>query len=404
MEGIFRPTSLEHRQDAQQIHFVSAEVLGVRREQFQAVGRCDGSEHRERLAILLVDPPSLIAAQHSYDGPLTERQSAELEEMAEHGVNARLRFGDKMSLAAAWKAQRVAQPAGGMTVGSSSIRSDSLTASRSLLMVDGPRRMVLPSRLSRVWDNVLLPQSLPNLEVWRLGCTKSGTAPKVNILVLEDDEELAEFVGKGLAEAGHQVHRSRDGHDAVAILIETRLDVAVVDRMVPGLDGLSVVKRARAAGCQTPILLLTAVAGIEDRVDGLEAGADDYLVKPFAFSELLARRSALARRPPTTIDHDLLVVGDIRMDLRRRTLKRGGRPVELQPREFSLLEQLMRSPDRVVSRTTLLNRVWNFGFDPQTNIVETHMSRLRSKLNQGFDRNAIRTVRGSGYILDDADG
>jgi len=225
----------------------------------------------------------------------------------------------------------------------------------------------------------------------------------MNILFLEDDEELATFTMKGLREAGHQIHWAKDGHEALDSLIGTRLDVAILDRMVPGLDGLSVVRRARAAGCQTPILILTAVAGIEDRVVGLEAGADDYLVKPFAFSELLARLGALARRPPATVDADLIEVGDIRMDLRRRTVKRGGRTVELQPREFSLLEQLMRSPDRVVSRTTLLDRVWNFGFDPQTNIVETHMSRLRGKLNQGHDRDAIRTVRGAGYILTDDD-
>ena len=223
----------------------------------------------------------------------------------------------------------------------------------------------------------------------------------MNILFLEDDEELANFTVKGLREAGHQIHRAKDGYEALESLLATRLDVAILDRMVPGLDGLSVVRRARAAGCQTPILMLTAVAGIEDRVIGLEAGADDYLVKPFAFSELLARLGALARRPPATIDAELLEVADIRMDLRRRSVKRGGRTVDLQPREFALLEQLMRSPDRVVSRTILLDRVWNFGFDPQTNIVETHMSRLRGKLNYGFERDAIRTVRGAGYILTD---
>jgi two-component system OmpR family response regulator len=221
----------------------------------------------------------------------------------------------------------------------------------------------------------------------------------VDILVLEDDEELANFIANGLAEGGHHVHRSQEGHDALAILTGTRLDVAVLDRMVPGLDGLSVLKRAREGGCQTPVLLLTALAGIEDRVEGLQAGADDYLVKPFAFSELAARVDALGRRPPTTSTVNVLEVGDIRMDLRRRIVRRGSRSIELQPREFSLLEQLLRSPDRVVSRTTLLDRVWNFGFDPQTNIVETHMSRLRSKLNQGVEVNAIRTVRGSGYIL-----
>lgn len=221
----------------------------------------------------------------------------------------------------------------------------------------------------------------------------------MNILLLEDDETLAQFVVGGLKEAGHQVQIAQEGYDALSILLSSRCDVAILDRMVPGLDGLSVVRRARAAGCQVPILMLTAVSGIEDRVDGLEAGADDYLVKPFAFTELLARLGALARRPPNTIDPDTLELGDIRMDLRRRVVKRGSRVIELQPREFSLLEQLLRSPDRVVSRTMLLDRVWNFGFDPQTNIVETHMSRLRSKLNLGFDTDAIRTVRGAGYIL-----
>jgi two-component system, OmpR family, response regulator len=226
----------------------------------------------------------------------------------------------------------------------------------------------------------------------------------VNILVLEDDDAIGAFIANGFAEAGHRVHRCSHGHDALAILISTKLDVAVLDRMVPGLDGLSVLRRAREAGCQIPILLLTGLAAIEDRVEGLRAGADDYLVKPFAFSELVARVEALGRRPPMTSGADVLEVGDIRMDLHKRVVRRGDRTIELQPREFSLLEQLLRSPDRVVSRTTLLDRVWNFGFDPQTNIVETHMSRLRTKLNHGAGRNAIRTVRGSGYILSDADG
>ncbi|WP_313958591.1 ATP-binding protein [Novosphingobium sp. 9] len=216
----------------------------------------------------------------------------------------------------------------------------------------------------------------------------------MNVLVLEDDEELASFIISGLGEAGHKVHRSSDGHDAYAVLMGTALDVAVIDRMVPGLDGLSVVRRARKEGCQTPVLLLTALGGIEDRVEGLQAGADDYLVKPFAFSEFEARLDALARRPPITASVDVLEVGDIRMDLRRRQVWRAGGLVDLQPREFSLLEQLMRSADRVLSRTMLLDRVWNFGFDPQTNIVETHMSRLRSKLNERGNYNAIRTVRG----------
>lgn len=225
----------------------------------------------------------------------------------------------------------------------------------------------------------------------------------MNVLLLEDDADLANFISEGLQASGYVVNGYTNGHDALDVLVGERYDVAILDRMVPGIDGLSVVKQARQAGCQIPILLLTALGSIEDRVVGLEHGADDYLVKPFAFAELAARVSALSRRPPATIANDVLSVGEIEMNLARRIVKRRGRLVELQPREFSLLEQLMRNPDRVMTRAILLDRIWNFGFDPQTNIVETHMSRLRTKLNYGFDRNAIRTVRGAGYILSTPD-
>ncbi|GAB7552565.1 winged helix-turn-helix domain-containing protein [Novosphingobium sp. 11B] len=225
----------------------------------------------------------------------------------------------------------------------------------------------------------------------------------MNVLVLEDDPELSKYLGSGLGELGHHSRLVTSGHEALDLLADEQFDVAVLDRMVPGLDGLSVMKQARDGGCQTPILMLTALGGIEDRVEALEGGADDYLTKPFAFAEFAARLIALARRPaPQTLQQNL-VVGDIEMNLARRTVRRAGLPIDLQPREFSLLEQLMRSPDRVVTRTLLLERIWNFGFDPQTNIVETHMSRLRTKLNQGFAHNAIRTVRGSGYIMNPAD-
>lgn len=221
----------------------------------------------------------------------------------------------------------------------------------------------------------------------------------MNVLLLEDDDELCAFVCKGLQELGHSVRSFGDGHQALASMINDGFDVAVLDRMVPGIDGLSVVRLARQSGCQTPVLLLTALGGIEDRVEGLENGADDYLVKPFAFAELAARVAALGRRQPGTGAPDRLVVGDIEMNISRRTVMRGGKPIELQPREFSLLEQLMRSPDRIVTRSLLLDRIWNLGFDPQTKIVETHLSRLRAKLNHGFDGDVIRTVRGAGYIL-----
>lgn len=225
----------------------------------------------------------------------------------------------------------------------------------------------------------------------------------MDVLVLEDDQELAGYINAGLRELGHNVHLASSGQEALKSLMNDRFDVAVLDRLVPDLEGLSVLKRARDSGCKTPVLMLTALGGIEDRVEGLEAGADDYLIKPFAFSEFAARLNALARRPHDTVVHDVITVGAIEMNLRRRTVKRAGRTVDLQPKEFSLLEQLMRSPDCIVSRSILLERVWNFGFDPQTNIVETHMSRLRTKLNLGFETNAIRTVRGSGYILTDSD-
>ena len=221
----------------------------------------------------------------------------------------------------------------------------------------------------------------------------------MNVLLLEDDAELAAFVIKGLRELGHTVRECDNGHQALAALIGEQFDVAVLDRLVPGLDGIAVIRQAREAGCQTPVLLLTALGGIEDRVVGLESGADDYLVKPFAFAELAARLTALGRRPPSTSLPDRIIVGDIEMNLARRTVTRDGKPIDLQPREFSLLEQLMRSPDRVVTRSILLDRIWNLGFDPQTKIVETHLSRLRTKLNHGFDGDVIRTVRGAGYIL-----
>lgn len=221
----------------------------------------------------------------------------------------------------------------------------------------------------------------------------------MNVLLLEDDRELATFIADGLGELGHRAERTERGDEALAALVASEFDVAILDRMVPGLDGLEVMRAARRAGCQTPILMLTALSGIEDRVEGLEGGADDYLVKPFAFSELAARLAALTRRPPTRIERDRLRFAGIEMDLRRRTVKREGRIIDLQAREFSLLEQLMLNSDRIMTRTLLLDRIWNFGFDPQTNIVETHMSRLRSKLNRGFETDAIRTVRGSGYIL-----
>lgn len=221
----------------------------------------------------------------------------------------------------------------------------------------------------------------------------------MRILIVEDDEETKEFVARGLREVGHSVTTVADGRDGLFQATDGGFDAVIVDRMLPLLDGLSMVKMLRAAGNATPVLMLTAIGRIADRVEGLEAGADDYLVKPFAFSELLARVNALGRRPVPQVEPARLSVGDIEIDLHRRTVHRAGRKIVLQPREFSLLAELMRNSHRVMTRTMLLERVWDFDFEPKTNIVETHLSRLRSKLNAGFDSDAIETVRGAGYMI-----
>ncbi|MEA3081844.1 MAG: two-component system, OmpR family, response regulator [Sphingomonadales bacterium] len=221
----------------------------------------------------------------------------------------------------------------------------------------------------------------------------------MKILIAEDDVETAEFIQRGLEELGHNPAIAANGIDALHMLSTEQFDVAVIDRMLPGLDGLSVVRRARTADIELPVLLLTAMGRIEDRVDGLEAGADDYLVKPFAFSELAARVNALARRKPLQPEVTRLDRAGIQMDLLKRQVTRDGTPILLQPREFRLLEELMREDGKIVTRTMLLERVWSYHFDPQTNIVDTHISRLRSKLNEGGKADAIETIRGVGYRM-----
>ena len=223
----------------------------------------------------------------------------------------------------------------------------------------------------------------------------------MRILIVEDEANTSQFIARGLAELGHQVVTSGDGRDGLFHATDGGFDAVVVDRMLPGLDGLALVKALRAAGNTTPVLMLTAVSGIADRVEGLEGGADDYLVKPFAFTELAARIHALGRRPSAAAEPARLLAGDIELDLHRRTVSRAGRRIALQPREFTLLAELMRHPGRIMTRTMLLERVWDFDFDPKTNIVETHLSRLRSKLNAGFDSDPIETVRGAGYLIRD---
>ncbi len=219
----------------------------------------------------------------------------------------------------------------------------------------------------------------------------------MKILMIEDDPEDAAFVAEGLRSLSHDVDQAGDGREGLLLATGGRYDAIVLDRMLPQFDGVSVVKAMRANGLSTPVLFLTNLSGIDDRVEGLEAGGDDYLVKPFAFSELLARLTALARRPVLGRDPTVLRVEDLEMDLINRTVRRGGRTIDLQPREFRLLEYLMRSQGRIVSRTMLLEKVWDFHFDPKTNIVETHISRLRAKLDKGGAVELIHTLRGVGY-------
>lgn len=221
----------------------------------------------------------------------------------------------------------------------------------------------------------------------------------MKILLAEDDRETAEFIRRGLGGLGHDVILSSNGADAFRVMSSEPIDVAIVDRMLPKLDGVSLVRRARGAGVEVPVLFLTALGRIEDRVDGLEAGADDYLVKPFALPELAARVNALGRRRPLQEDVTRLQHGGIVLDLLKRKVVRDGDSVPLQPMEFRILEELIREDGKVVTRTMLLERVWNYHFDPQTNIVETQMSRLRSKLNEGGKADAIETVRGIGYRM-----
>jgi two-component system OmpR family response regulator len=221
----------------------------------------------------------------------------------------------------------------------------------------------------------------------------------MKLLVIEDDAALAAHLVKSLRQHGHVADHAATGRDGLFLATEASYDAMVVDRMLPGLDGLSLVKSLRAAGVKTPVLFLTTMSGIDDRVEGLEAGGDDYLVKPFAFSELMARLNALARRPPIAQVQTVFIVGDLELDLLKRSVMRAAKRIELQPQEFKLLEYLMRHAGQVVTRTMLLEKVWDFHFDPQTTVVETHISRLRSKVDQPFGAPLIHTVRGAGYVI-----
>jgi two-component system OmpR family response regulator len=221
----------------------------------------------------------------------------------------------------------------------------------------------------------------------------------MRILIIEDDAETATYLINGLQQSGHVVDHAEDGPLGLSLATGAGYDAMVVDRMLPGIDGLALVKRIRAIDVKTPVLFLTALGNIDDRVTGLEAGGDDYLVKPFAFTELMARLNALARRPPLTEFTRVLKVADLELDLMQRQVRRGGKNIDVQPREFRLLQYLMSHAGRVVTRTMLLENVWEFNFDPKTKIVETHISRLRAKVDRDTDHQLIHTVRGAGYVI-----
>ena len=225
----------------------------------------------------------------------------------------------------------------------------------------------------------------------------------MRILLIEDDAATAGYVAGGLTQEGHVVDVAHHGRDGLFLALNEAFDVIVTDRMLPGPDGLSILRALRASGVTTPVLVLTALAEVDRRVEGLEAGADDYLAKPFAFSELRARIRALARRPAARpaaqAEQRELVVGDLRLDLMRRSAARGLRAIELLPTEFRLLDTMMRHPGEVLTRTMLLEKVWDFAFDPTTNVVDVHVSRLRRKLEAAGEAAMIRTVRGAGYVL-----
>lgn len=222
----------------------------------------------------------------------------------------------------------------------------------------------------------------------------------MKILVVEDDETTAAFISRGLREEGQSVDLVRDGREGLIQATSGSYDVLIVDRMLPEVDGLTLVKTLRGAGNQTPVLFLTSLGSVEDRINGLNAGGDDYLVKPFAFGEMSARVAALARRPPALDQEVVLKAGGLEMDLITRKVTRDGTDIDLLPREFAILEHLLRRKGRIQTRTMLLEAIWDISFDPMTNVVETHISRLRAKVDKPFDSELIKTVRGSGYRID----
>jgi two-component system OmpR family response regulator len=221
----------------------------------------------------------------------------------------------------------------------------------------------------------------------------------MRILVIEDDRETASYLVKALTEAGHSADQANDGQSGLELATTGNFDILVVDRMLPKRDGLALIADLRAAGSTVPVLILSALGQVDDRVTGLRAGGDDYLAKPFSFSELLARVEVLGRRRAPKEAETVYRVADLELDRLARKVHRSGEPIILQPREFRLLEYLMKNAGTVVTRTMLLEKVWDYHFDPQTNVIDVHMSRLRAKIDKGFERPLLHTVRGAGYVL-----
>jgi len=224
----------------------------------------------------------------------------------------------------------------------------------------------------------------------------------MRILLIEDDAESAQFVTKGLMEAGHIVEHASDGNAGLFMAVEQPFDLLIIDRMLPKVDGLTIIQTLRSSNNQTPILILSALHQVDERVKGLKAGGDDYLVKPFAFSELLARIEVLSRRSRTATQNTSLKIGDLEMNLLTRTVTRAGQDIPLQNKEFALLEYLIRHAGQVVTRTMLLENVWDFHFDPQTNVIDVQVSRLRQKVDKGFEKSLIKTIRGAGYKISES--
>ena len=226
----------------------------------------------------------------------------------------------------------------------------------------------------------------------------------MRVLIIEDDEEAAAFIAKALRESGHAADLAHDGETGLAMAREEGFDVIVVDRMLPRLDGLSIIRALREEGSDIPVLILSALGEVDDRVKGLKSGGDDYLTKPFAFSELLARVEALGRRVQPEEQKTSYVVGDLVLDRLSHRVTRGGETIQLQPREYRLLEFLMKHAGQVVTRTMLLEGVWDYHFDPQTNVIDVHISRLRSKIDKNYASALLHTVRGAGYVMRDGEG